>query len=61
MELAWLNGMLDCAMPFMIQFMREYSHKVDVLVKDKKEREEEATNQVRAKRKRPIVSLSVHT
>ena len=45
MELAWLNGMMDCAMPFMIQFMREYSHKVNVLENDKKTREAEKTSQ----------------
>jgi len=41
MEMAWLNGMSDAAMPFMIQVMREYSRKVDMLMAEKKEREQE--------------------
>lgn len=35
MELAWLNNMHDFVMPYMLQFLREYSSKVDDLVKDK--------------------------
>eukprot|EP00271_Cylindrocystis_brebissonii_P014176 TRINITY_DN35436_c0_g1_i1.p1 TRINITY_DN35436_c0_g1~~TRINITY_DN35436_c0_g1_i1.p1 ORF type:complete len:1694 (-),score=426.59 TRINITY_DN35436_c0_g1_i1:500-5581(-) len=34
-ELAWYNNMQDVVMPYMIQFLREYSTKVDELVKDK--------------------------
>jgi clathrin heavy chain len=32
LEVAWMNGMLDFVMPYMIQFLREYTHKVDDLV-----------------------------
>jgi len=42
MEMAWLNGMMDCAMPYMIQAMREMNHKVDTLVAEKKDREKDA-------------------
>eukprot|EP00246_Nothoceros_aenigmaticus_P001174 TRINITY_DN1157_c0_g1_i1.p1 TRINITY_DN1157_c0_g1~~TRINITY_DN1157_c0_g1_i1.p1 ORF type:complete len:1698 (-),score=398.34 TRINITY_DN1157_c0_g1_i1:654-5747(-) len=37
MELAWLNNMMDFAFPFVLQFLREYTGKVDDLVKDKLE------------------------
>ena len=32
LEVAWMNGMLDFVMPYMIQFLREYTSKVDNLV-----------------------------
>eukprot|EP00897_Mesotaenium_endlicherianum_P006181 jgi/Mesen1/5591/ME000281S04647 len=42
-EIAWMNNMQDFVMPYMLQFLREYSSKVDELVKDreiaKKEKE----------------------
>lgn len=37
-ELAWMNGLIDFAMPYLIQFMRDYTGKVDALVEDKKDR-----------------------
>eukprot|EP00243_Klebsormidium_subtile_P003868 TRINITY_DN174_c0_g1_i1.p1 TRINITY_DN174_c0_g1~~TRINITY_DN174_c0_g1_i1.p1 ORF type:complete len:377 (-),score=180.52 TRINITY_DN174_c0_g1_i1:241-1371(-) len=37
LEHAWFNDMMDCAVPYLIQFVREYSSKVDELVKDKAE------------------------
>lgn len=40
-EIAWMHGLMDFAMPYAIQFMREYTGKVDALVADKKERNEE--------------------
>ena len=40
-EIAWMNGLMDFAMPYVIQFMREYTGKVDALVEDKRERNEE--------------------
>jgi len=33
-ELAWKNGLMDFAMPFMIQTTREYMNKVDSLEKE---------------------------
>ncbi|KOM39603.1 hypothetical protein LR48_Vigan03g298500 [Vigna angularis] len=44
-ELAWMNNMIDFAFPYLLQFIREYTGKVDELVKDKIE----AQNQVKAK------------
>jgi len=44
LELAWVNGLMDFAMPYLIQFTREYAGKVDNLVTDKKERNEEKVN-----------------
>lgn len=38
MELAWRNGMMDLAMPYMIQVMREFTTKVDTLEKQNAER-----------------------
>ncbi|CAK0793874.1 unnamed protein product, partial [Prorocentrum cordatum] len=42
-ELAWRNGLMDFAMPYMIQVLREYTGRVDALDKKtlKKEEEEE--------------------
>jgi clathrin heavy chain len=37
-ELAWMHGLMEYSMPYMIQFMREYSGKVDALIADKKDR-----------------------
>ncbi|KAG4934867.1 hypothetical protein JHK85_049786 [Glycine max] len=45
LELAWMNNMIDFAFPYLLQFIREYTVKVDELVKDKIE----AQNQVKAK------------
>ncbi|KAG6765465.1 hypothetical protein POTOM_029508 [Populus tomentosa] len=35
LELAWMNNMIDFAFPYLLQFVREYTGKVDELVKDK--------------------------
>jgi clathrin heavy chain len=40
-ELAWMHGMMDFAVPYLLQFLREYSTKVDDLIKDKLEATEE--------------------
>lgn len=37
LEVAWMNGMLDFVMPYMIQFLREYTSKVDKLVSESEE------------------------
>ena len=31
LELAWKNGLMDCAMPYLIQVLREYTLKIDEL------------------------------
>jgi clathrin heavy chain len=40
-EIAWMHGLMNYATPYVIQFMRDYTGKVDSLVADKKERNEE--------------------
>ncbi|XP_024023044.1 clathrin heavy chain 1 [Morus notabilis] len=47
LELAWMNNMIDFAFPYLLQFIREYTGKVDELVKDKIE----AQIEVKAKEK----------
>ncbi|XP_031504646.1 clathrin heavy chain 2-like isoform X1 [Nymphaea colorata] len=41
LELAWMNNMIDFTFPYLLQFIREYTTKVDELVKDKLEALEE--------------------
>jgi clathrin heavy chain len=41
LELAWINNMIDFAVPYLLQFMREYTGKVDELIKDKIEAQKE--------------------
>lgn len=59
LELAWLNGYMEYAMPYLIQFVREYSSKVDMLVADKADRRkaEEAES---AKSKAAEVQANMH-
>ncbi|KAG5064403.1 hypothetical protein JHK85_005586 [Glycine max] len=45
LELAWMHNMIDFAFPYLLQFIREYTGKVDELVKDKIE----AQNEVKVK------------
>jgi clathrin heavy chain len=40
-ELAWMHGLMDYVVPYMIQFMRDYAGKVDALLADKKDRNTE--------------------
>ncbi|THU69571.1 hypothetical protein C4D60_Mb08t15820 [Musa balbisiana] len=47
LELAWMNNMIDFAFPYLLQFIREYTSKVDELVKYKIE----AQNEVKSKEK----------
>ncbi|OAY74815.1 Clathrin heavy chain 1 [Ananas comosus] len=41
LELAWMNNMIDFAFPYLLQFIREYTGKVDELVKDRIEAQKE--------------------
>ncbi|KAG5064119.1 hypothetical protein JHK85_005302 [Glycine max] len=41
LELAWMNNMIDFAFPYLLQFIREYTGKVDELIKDKIEAQKE--------------------
>ncbi|KAF2548426.1 hypothetical protein F2Q70_00023776 [Brassica cretica] len=42
LELAWLNNMVVFAYPYLLQVMREYTGKVDEIIKDKLEAQKEA-------------------
>jgi hypothetical protein len=37
MQVAWTNKLSDQVMPYMIQFMKDYSSKVDLLMQERKE------------------------
>ncbi|KAF7833783.1 clathrin heavy chain 1 [Senna tora] len=41
LELAWMNNMLDFSFPYLLQFIREYTGKVDELIKDRIEAQKE--------------------
>ncbi|KAG6533335.1 hypothetical protein ZIOFF_007202 [Zingiber officinale] len=41
LELAWMNNMIDFAFPYLLQFIREYTSKVDELIKHKIEAQNE--------------------
>ncbi|KAJ7543091.1 hypothetical protein O6H91_09G024400 [Diphasiastrum complanatum] len=47
LELAWMNNIVDFAFPYLLQFLREYTSKVDELIKDKLE----TINEVKSKEK----------
>jgi clathrin heavy chain len=36
-ELAWMNGLMDFAMPYMVQFIKEVNSKVELLMSERKE------------------------
>ncbi|KAJ8540473.1 hypothetical protein K7X08_030392 [Anisodus acutangulus] len=42
LELAWMNNMIDFVFPYLLQFIREYTGKIDELIKDKIEAQKEA-------------------
>ncbi|KAG5399009.1 hypothetical protein IGI04_020823 [Brassica rapa subsp. trilocularis] len=41
LELAWINNIIDLAFPYLLQVMREYTGKVDEIIKDKLEAQKE--------------------
>lgn len=45
LEIAWMKGLMEYTMPYMIQVMKDYTNKVDVLVEDKKDRNHEKAAQ----------------
>ena len=45
MQKAWLKGLSDWIMPYMIQVMRDMTGKIDILMKDKSDRNEEKVNE----------------
>merc|ERR1712113_451737 len=44
LELAWRKNMLDFAMPFLIQTLREYTSRIDALDKKTEQKEKSASN-----------------
>jgi len=49
LEIAWRNNLMDFAMPFMVQTMREMTSKIDGLVeKERKKEEKEADEKKKA-------------
>lgn len=40
LEVAWVNGLMDMVMPYLVQFLRDYSGKVDMLMVERAERRE---------------------
>ena len=45
-----MNGLMDFVFPYLIQFLKEYTGKVDNLWKEKKERQEAAVDEESAKK-----------
>ena len=45
MQKAWLKGLSDWVMPYMIQVMRDMNGKIDILMQEKAERNEEKVNE----------------
>ncbi|KAL9644530.1 hypothetical protein ABK040_009394 [Willaertia magna] len=45
LELAWRNNILDMSMPYLVQVLREYTTKVDDLVRENKQKKLEAEKQ----------------
>ena len=39
--MAWANGLIDLAMPYMIQTMRDYVGRVDILMQERKDSRED--------------------
>jgi clathrin heavy chain len=40
LQVAYTNGLMDMVMPYLIQFLRDYSGKVDTLMHERKEAQE---------------------
>ncbi|AQK56843.1 Clathrin heavy chain 2 [Zea mays] len=58
LELAWMNNMMDFAFPYLLQFIREYTSKVDDLVKDKIESQKE--ERAKEKEEKDLVAQQVN-
>ncbi len=55
-QVAWMNGLMDLAMPYMIQTLRDYAGKVDALVSARKEAQEAAVSEEASKRQQEAQS-----
>jgi hypothetical protein len=51
-----MNGLMDFVFPYLIQFLREYSGKVDALWTERKERQEAAVDEESAKKQQEAAS-----
>ena len=36
-QVAWLHGLMDFVFPYLVQFLKEYTGKVDLLMEDRRE------------------------
>ncbi|GLI67875.1 hypothetical protein VaNZ11_012164 [Volvox africanus] len=50
LELSWMNGLTDYSMPYMIQMLKEYVGKVDLLMSERKEQQKEKEEAQQAQR-----------
>ncbi|KXZ42859.1 hypothetical protein GPECTOR_114g310 [Gonium pectorale] len=50
LELSWMNGLTDYSMPYMIQMLKEYVGKVDLLMSERKEQQKEKEQAQQAQR-----------
>lgn len=50
LELSWMNGLADYSMPYMIQMLKEYVGKVDLLMSERKEQQKEKEQAQQAQR-----------
>ena len=56
LQVAWMNGLMDFVFPYLIQFLKEYSGKVDALWTERKERQEAAVDEESAKKQQEAAS-----
>jgi clathrin heavy chain len=55
-QVAWMNGLMDFVFPYLIQFLREYTGKVDTLYMERKERQTAAVDEESAKKQQEAQS-----
>lgn len=55
-QVAWMNGLMDFVFPYLIQFLREYTGKVDTLYTERKERQTAAVDEESAKKQQEAQS-----
>ncbi|EIE26635.1 clathrin heavy chain [Coccomyxa subellipsoidea C-169] len=56
LEVAWMNGLMDFVFPYLIQFLKEYTGKVDLLYTERKERQSAAVDEESAKKQQEAQS-----
>jgi clathrin heavy chain len=55
-QVAWMNGLMDFVFPYLIQFLKEYTGKVDLLYTERKERQSAAVDEESAKKQQEAQS-----